>query len=143
MEAFGKSPLVHTSTFGGNPLACTAGLAALHVLKEERLVERSREMGVYLLAKARALQAQLPGVIADVRGRGLVVGMELTSEGYAGVIIPECLRLGMTAAYTLNQQRVIRLEPPLVVTRPEIDEAMSIFAQGTAKAMEKLGILDG
>jgi putrescine aminotransferase len=143
MEAFGKSPLVHTSTFGGNPLACTAGLAALHVLKEERLVERSREMGVYLLAKARALQAQMPGVIADVRGRGLVVGMELTSEGYAGVIIPECLRLGMTAAYTLNQQRVIRLEPPLVVTRPEIDEAMSIFAQGTAKAMEKLGILDG
>jgi putrescine aminotransferase len=85
----------------------------------------------------------MPGVIADVRGRGLVVGMELTSEGYAGVIIPECLRLGMTAAYTLNQQRVIRLEPPLVVTRPEIDEAMSIFAQGTAKAMEKLGILDG
>jgi putrescine aminotransferase len=143
MEAFGKSPLVHTSTFGGNPLACTAGLAALNVLKEERLVERSREMGVYLLAKARALQAQMPGVIADVRGRGLVVGMELTSEGYAGVIIPECLRLGMTAAYTLNQQRVIRLEPPLVVTRPEIDEAMSIFAQGTAKAMEKLGILDG
>jgi putrescine aminotransferase len=143
MEAFGKSPLVHTSTFGGNPLACTAGLAALHVLKEERLVERSREMGAYLLAKARALQAQMPGVIAEVRGRGLVVGVELMSEGYAGVIIPECLRLGMTAAYTLNQQRVIRLEPPLVVTRPEIDEAMSIFAQGTAKAMEKLGVLDG
>jgi putrescine aminotransferase len=143
MEAFGKSPLVHTSTFGGNPLACTAGLAALHVLQEERLVERSREMGVYLLAKARALQAQMPGVIADVRGRGLVVGVELMSEGYAGVIIPECLRLGMTAAYTLNQQRVIRLEPPLVVTKAEIDEAMSIFAQGTAKAMEKLGVLDG
>src|ERR1700680_564691 len=94
MEAFGKSPLVHTSTFGGNPLACTAGLAALHVLKEERLVERSREMGAYLLAKARALQAQMPGVIADVRGRGLVVGVELVSEGYAGVIIPEFLRLG-------------------------------------------------
>jgi putrescine aminotransferase len=143
MEAFGKSPLVHTSTFGGNPLACTAGLAALHVLKEERLVDRSREMGAYLLSKARALQAQMPGVIADVRGRGLVVGVELMSEGYAGVIIPECLRLGMTAAYTLNQQRVIRLEPPLVVTKAEIDEAMSIFAQGTAKAMEKLGILDG
>jgi putrescine aminotransferase len=143
MKAFGKSPLVHTSTFGGNPLACTAGLAALRVLKEERLVERSRDMGAYLLERARALQAQMPEVIADVRGRGLVVGVELASEGYAGVIIPECLRLGMTAAYTLNQQRVIRLEPPLIVTKSEIDEAMSIFAQGTAKAKEKLGILDG
>jgi putrescine aminotransferase len=143
MRAFGKSPLMHTSTFGGNPLACTAGLAALGVLKEERLVERSRDMGAYLLAQTRALQAQMPDVIADVRGRGLVVGVELASEGYAGVIIPECLRLGMTAAYTLNQQRVIRLEPPLIVTKAEIDEAVAIFAQGAAKSKEKLGILDG
>jgi len=143
MSAFGKSPLVHTSTFGGNPLACSAGLAALEVLKEERLVERSRDMGAYLLNQARALQASMPDVIADVRGRGLVVGVELTNEGYAGVIIPECLRLGMTAAYTLNQQRVIRLEPPLIVTKAEIDEGIAIFAQGTAKAKEKLGNLDG
>jgi putrescine aminotransferase len=143
MSAFGKSPLVHTSTFGGNPLACTAGLAALGVLKEERLVERARDMGAYLLSQARELQARMPDVIADVRGRGLVVGVELTNEGYAGVIIPECLRLGMTAAYTLNQQRVIRLEPPLIVTKAEIDEGIAIFAQGTAKAKEKLGNLDG
>ncbi len=141
MNAFGKSPLMHTSTFGGNPLACTAGLAALRVLRDERLVERSREMGEYLLAKAMELRARMPDVIADVRGRGLVVGVELVSEGYAGVIIPECLRLGMTAAYTLNQQRVIRLEPPLIVSRAEIDEGMAIFAQGTALAKEKLGKL--
>ena len=143
MSAFGKSPLVHTSTFGGNPLACTAGLAALAVLNEERLVERARDMGAYLLSQARELQTRMPDVIADVRGRGLVIGVELTNEGYAGVIIPECLRLGMTAAYTLNQQRVIRLEPPLIVTKAEIDEGIAIFAQGTAKAKEKLGDLDG
>ena len=143
LKAFGKSPLVHTSTFGGNPLACSAGLAAIAVLREDGLVERSREMGAYLLTQARALQAQMPDVIADVRGRGLVVGVELKNEGYAGVIIPECLRLGMTAAYTLNQQRVIRLEPPLIVTKADIDEAMAIFAQGAAKSKEKLGNLDG
>jgi len=141
MRAFGDSPLLHTSTFGGNPLACTAGLAALDVLVDERLVEKSRTQGAYLLEQARKLQARFPEVIDSVRGRGLVVGLELRHEGYGGVIIPESLRLGLTAAYTLNQQRVIRLEPPLIVTRAEIDEAMAILAQAVAKAKDKLGAL--
>lgn len=140
-RAFGKSPLVHTSTFGGNPLACAAGLAALEVLVDEHLVERSRRMGAYMLERGRALQQKHPDIIHEVRGRGCVVGVELTSEGYGGVIIPECLKLGMTAAYTLNQQKVIRLEPPLIVTETEIDDAMTILEQGVVKAREKLGPL--
>jgi putrescine aminotransferase len=141
MNAFGHSPLIHTSTFGGNPLACTAGLAALEVLQAERLVDRSRELGRYLLEQASALMARHSSVIAEVRGRGLVVGVELTNEGYGGAIIPECLKLGLTVAYTLNQQKVIRLEPPLVVTKDDIDEALRIFEQGLVKAEEKLGNL--
>jgi putrescine aminotransferase len=141
MRAFGHAPLLHTSTFGGNPLACTAGLAALKVLEEEGLVQRSREMGAYLLERASRLMARHPDVIAQVRGRGLVVGVELTNEGYGGVIIPECLKLGLTAAYTLNQQKVIRLEPPLIVTKDEIDEALQLLGQGVVKAKEKLGEL--
>jgi len=141
MRAFGHAPLIHTSTFGGNPLACTAGLAALEVLQDENLVERSRELGADLLEGATELMARHPDVIAQVRGRGLVVGVELTNEGYGGVIIPECLKLGLTAAYTLNQQKVIRLEPPLVVTKDEIDEALHLLGQGVEKAKEKLGDL--
>jgi len=141
MSAFGKSPLMHTSTFGGNPLACAAGIAALEVLIDERLVDRSREMGEYMLGKSREVASRHPDVIAQVRGRGCVVGVELTSEGYGGVIIPECLKLGMTAAYTLNQQKVIRLEPPLIVTKAEVDEAMGILEQGVIKAEDKLGKL--
>ncbi|MGI8736921.1 MAG: aspartate aminotransferase family protein [Candidatus Eremiobacter antarcticus] len=141
MNAFGSSPLLHTSTFGGNPLACTAGLAALEVLMDERLVERSRDNGAYLLEQARRLHRSFPDVIAEVRGRGLVVGVELTHEGYGGVLIPQCLKRGLTVAYTLNQQRVIRLEPPLIVSKPEIDEAMSIFDQALAQSREKLGAL--
>ena len=141
MNAFGRSPLIHTSTFGGNPLACTAGLAALRVLRDEQLVECSRERGRYLLDCASRLMARHPSVIADVRGRGLVVGVELTNEGYGGAIIPECLKLGLTVAYTLNQQKVIRLEPPLIVTKDDIDEALRIFEQGLVKAKEKLGDL--
>jgi len=141
LRAMAKSPLIHTSTFGGNPLACSAGIAALEVLMEEKLADRARELGEYLIERARAIQRRHPNVIAQVRGRGLVVGVELTNEGYGGSIIPECLKLGLTVAYTLNQQRVIRLEPPLVVSRAEIDEAMALFEQGTVKAEEKLGDL--
>jgi len=110
-------------------------------LIDEHLVEKSKSQGEYLLEQARALQRRFPDVIASVRGRGLIVGLELHHEGYGGVIIPESLRLGLTAAYTLNQQRVIRLEPPLIVTRAEIDEAIAILAQAVAKAKEKLGAL--
>lgn len=141
MRAFGDSPLLHTSTFGGNPLACTAGLAALEVLVDEKLVEKSKLQGAYLLEQARALAQRFPDVVVEARGRGLVVGLELRHEGYGGVIIPECLKLGLTAAYTLNQQRVIRLEPPLIVLREEIDEAIAILDKALAKAKEKLGAL--
>ena len=141
MRAFGDSPLLHTSTFGGNPLACTAGLAALEVLVDERLVEKSKAQGAYLLEQARALQQRFPEVVAQARGRGLVVGLELRHEGYGGAIIPECLKSGLTVAYTLNQQRVIRLEPPLVVTRAEIDEAIAIMAHALTFAQKKLGAL--
>ncbi len=141
MHAFGDSPLLHTSTFGGNPLACTAGIAALDVLVKERLVEKSKTQGAYLLEQARILQRRYPEVISEVRGRGLVVGVELRSEGYGGVIIPECVKHGLLVAYTLNQQRVIRLEPPLVVSREEIDQAVVAFDAALRKAKEKLGAL--
>jgi putrescine aminotransferase len=141
MHAFGDSPLLHTSTFGGNPLACTAGLAALDVLVKERLVERSKSHGAYLLESAQVLARRYSDTIAQVRGRGLVVGVELRSEGYGGVIIPECLKHGLLVAYTLNQQRVIRLEPPLIVTKQEIDEALGILDGALGKAREKLGVL--
>ena len=77
----------------------------------------------------------------EVRGLGLLVGVELTHEGYGGWIIPEMLKAGVTAAWTLNQQRVIRLEPPLVVSESEIDRALQALRGGVATALAKLGPL--
>ncbi len=118
--AYAKAPLMHTSTFGGSPLACAAALAALDVLRDDGLVRNARERGAQLLAGARRVAAAYPAVVADVRGAGLLVGVELRSEGYGGTIIPEMLKRGVTAAWTLNLQRVIRLEPPLIVTEAEV-----------------------
>ena len=139
--AYAKAPLMHTSTFGGNELACAAALAALDVLEDEHLIDNARERGQQLLAGVRTIAAAEPAVIAEARGLGLLVGVELTSEGYGGTIIPELLKRGVTAAWTLNQQRVIRLEPPLVVTAEEVDRAIHAFGESIAVARERLGVL--
>jgi putrescine aminotransferase len=139
--AYAKDPLLHTSTFGGNPLACAAALAALDVLIEDDLAANARARGAELLAGARAIAARYPDVIADVRGVGLLVGVELRNEGYGGTIIPELLKRGVTAAWTLNQQRVIRLEPPLIVTADQIATALRALDEAVAVAVERLGVL--
>ncbi len=139
--AYAKAPLAHTSTFGGNPLACAAALAALEVLRDDELVAAARVRGERLLAGARAIAAEYPSVVREARGLGLLVGVELRSEGYGGTIIPEMLKRGVTAAWTLNAQRVIRLEPPLIVTPAEIDVALEALRAGVAAAYESLGAL--
>lgn len=140
-RAFGKAPLLHTSTFGGNELACAAAFEAMNVLEDEGLVEKARVRGEQLLAGAQRIAAEFPDVVREARGLGLVVGVELTSEGYSGWIIPEMLKAGVTAAWTLNLQRVIRLEPPLIVTAQEVDRALAALRAGVATAHEKLGPL--
>ncbi len=139
--AYGKDPVMHTSTFGGNELACAAALAAMNVLVREELVENARVRGEQLLRGAQTIARRYPDVVAEARGLGLLVGVELTSEGYGGWIIPEMLKKGVTAAWTLNMQRVIRLEPPLVVTAEEVDRALEALEAGLSSARDKLGML--
>jgi len=139
--AYAKHPLIHTSTFGGSEIACAAAIAAMDVLRDEALVENARARGEQLLDGCRAIALEYPQVIREVRGLGLLAGVELTNEGYGGWIIPEMLKTGVTAAWTLNQQRVIRLEPPLIVTEGEVDLALSALSAGVSAAAEKLGRL--
>lgn len=106
----------HGSTFGGNPLACAVARAALRVIVEEKLVERSAELGAYFLDKLKTLRS--PHLFA-VRGRGLWIGIELTVPAR-----PYCERLkeqGILCKET--HEKVIRIAPPLVITREEIDWA--------------------
>ena len=140
-RAFGKAPLLHTSTFGGGELACAAAIAAIDVLEDEALTENARLRGEQLLDGARALAAEFPAVVRDARGLGLMVGVELASEGYGGWIIAEMLKSGVTVAWTLNMQRVIRLEPPLIVSAAEVEQALNALRGAVASAYAKLGTL--
>jgi ornithine--oxo-acid transaminase len=106
----------HGSTFGGNPLACAVARTALRVLIEEKLPERSAELGGYLLGRLRTLRSPL---IREIRGRGLWIGIELTQEArpYCEALMQEGILCKETHGF------VIRIAPPLVVTREEIDWA--------------------
>jgi ornithine--oxo-acid transaminase len=110
----------HGSTFGGNPLACAVARTALRVLVEEKMVERSEELGGYFLAKLRGLRS---GVIKEIRGRGLWIGVELNTDArkYCEALKDE----GVLCKET--HDRILRIAPPLVITREEIDWACEKF----------------
>ena len=99
------------------------------------------------LARAARLAAEQAATAAKVRLRrmqqlgGLLVGVELTHEGYAGTILPELLKRGVTAAWTLNAQGVIRLEPPLIVSSAQIAAALQAFDEAVEVALRRLGTL--
>lgn len=115
MDVFG--PGSHGSTFGGNPLACAVALAALEVIEEERLPQRAERLGETFISELRKIESP---VIAEVRGRGLFVGVELTDPAR-----PYCERLkeeGLLCKET--HENVIRLAPPLIVSEEDLDWAV-------------------
>jgi 4-aminobutyrate aminotransferase len=137
MEAWGKG--AHGSTFGGNPVSCAAGVAVLRTIREERLVDNAAAMGAELMAGLRAVAADDPR-IGDVRGRGLMIGVELVADratrepdGALGdALIARCADLGLLLLTCGPAHNVVRWIPPLDVTSAEIEEALGIFRAALA-----------
>ncbi len=109
----------HASTFGGNPLSCVAAMATIEIIEEERLVENSARMGEYLKKKLKAK-------FSDVRGLGLMVGLGVAD---ATKVVDDCLRKGLLVNATSDSN--IRLVPPLIVGKDEIDFAVSVIESVT------------
>lgn len=142
---FGATPLIHTSTFGGNELACAAGMATIEVIREEGLVERSATQGAKMLAALQAACSETPSLVADVRGRGLMIGVEYSMDECGELVTAQLMKRGVVAAYTLNNPRVMRFEPPLVISDEEIEMAASALRDAlaeTATMMEEFGLLE-
>jgi ornithine--oxo-acid transaminase len=124
------TPGDHGSTFGGNPLAAAVGLAALEVLEREQLVNRAADQGAYLMARLRALAHP---AITDVRGRGLLVGVQIDPRVASARAVCEALmHEGVLTKDT--HHTVVRLAPPLVIEREQIDEAV----QALHKVLQRL-----
>ena len=117
-------PGQHGSTFGGNPLACAVARASLKVLVEEGLIERSAELGAHFRAGLESIRSNR---VARVRGRGLMLALDIHPDAGPARPVVEALRhAGILAKETHGQ--TIRLSPPLVVTRDEVDWALRRIA---------------
>ena len=122
------TPGTHASTFGGNPLACSAALAVMRVLLEGRVLAHSRAVGQYMAKSLLDLKDRLPNV-KDARGLGLLQGLELTIDGQP--VVTDCLNRGLLINCTMD--RVLRFVPPLIITQREIDRLIDVLADVLGK----------
>ena len=127
-----EAPFLHTSTFGGNQMACAAGVATIKAVKEEDLLRRSAETGAYFKAGLEQIQKEFPEVIAEVRGKGMMLGVELTREGAGGMLMSLMIDKSIIVAYTLNNPKVIRIEPPLIMPKEVVDYVLENFRSAVA-----------
>lgn len=113
----------HGSTFGGNPLACAAALAVLDEMEKPAFLPHVREVGAYLYGALEKLREKYPSLILEVRGRGLLLGAQLSRPGRE--IVDACLTEG--AIINCTAENVLRFVPPLIVTKAQIDEMIAIL----------------
>lgn len=124
--ASGFQPGTHASTFGGNPLVCAAAVVTLEVLIEDGFIlDQCRRMGKYFKKRLEEMKKEFPSVIADVRGMGLLIGMELIRDG--APIVKTCMDRGLLINCTAGN--ILRFMPPLIVTEKEIDHLIDVLEQ--------------
>ncbi|MBN1459231.1 MAG: aminotransferase class III-fold pyridoxal phosphate-dependent enzyme, partial [Armatimonadetes bacterium] len=140
--ALEKNPLMHSSTLGGNPLACAAGLAAVRAIREEDLPARAAQLGDFALNRLGEIQQSHPEIIAEVRGRGLFIGVQFTDSDIAGLVIAGLAQRRVIAAYTLNNPEVLRIEPALTISEEELGRGLTALAEAVAQTAAILSELD-
>jgi len=119
-EKLNQSPILHTSTFSGNPLAAVAARVAIETLKDENVVPRARALGEALLAPFGFLAARYPRLIREVRGRGILIGIDFHAEFLAGDFMIEMLKKHVVVSYSLNAHRVVRLTPSALLSETDV-----------------------
>ena len=136
----------HLSTFGGNPVSCAAALANIQFMQDENLPARAAETGEYATKKLRELQKQNP-LIGEVRGLGLMIGVELVRDenlapanSEAEAVRDALLRQGVLIGVGGVYGNVVRFQPPLVITRDQIDRAVDAFATALATIVQPASV---
>src|SRR5579864_4410155 len=130
------NPFLHTTTFGGNPLACAATLATINILIEEQLPQRAATLGARLLAGLREAAKDYGDIIVDIRGKGMLMAMEFPNDELGFALGKEMLQRGVLVSGTLVNARVIRVEPPLTLSEQQADYVCRALADSLA-AMRK------
>ncbi len=115
------NPFMHTTTTGGGALACSAAIAAIHVTLREKLWEQAAEKGAYLMAKLQDFVVKYPDIFEKVSGKGLLIGMHFKNPEMGYKVASGLFKRRVLVAGTLTSAQTVRIEPPLVVTYPQMD----------------------
>jgi putrescine aminotransferase len=118
------NPFIHSSTFGGNPLACAAGIAAVNVTLEEDLPGQAAATGDYLMGELKKLQKRFADHLVEVRGLGLLIGLEFVDNEFGYAVSAGLFKRGVVVAGTLLNSKTIRIEPALNIPRALVDEVL-------------------
>ncbi len=137
-KVFTVNPYLHTSTFGGNQAACTAALKTLEIIQRDGLVARAAVAGERLMAGLNSVKTDFPEILVDVRGRGLMIGVEFADADVGKLVIGSLVKGGVVAAYTLNNPEVMRFEPPLIITDEQIDQVVAVFRDAVLDVQQML-----
>jgi putrescine aminotransferase len=124
-EVMIPNPIIHSTTFGGNPIACAAGLAAIEVTLEEDLPGQAAEKGDFLLRELAGLQRKYPQVLSDAHGKGLLIGMEFPVQEVGWQVAAGLFKRGVLVAGTYSRAQVIRIEPALGIPKALLQEMLS------------------
>ena len=131
-----ENPLLHSSTFGGGGLACAAGLAAVKAILQDDLPSRANRLGRQLLDELRSLQRKHEDSISEVRGLGLMIGVEFTDSDVAGLAIAGLAQRRILVGYTLNNPKVMRIQPPLVVSEQHVARFLQALSESLDQTRE-------
>jgi putrescine aminotransferase len=118
---------MHTTTFGGNPLACAAAIATIGVLIEENLPERAAVVGEYFLKELKEAAKGHEDKVLEIRGQGLMIGIEFHKDEIGYDVSKGMFDNGVLVAGTLINSKTIRIEPALTISYEEVDQVVSIF----------------
>ncbi|MDW7740252.1 MAG: putrescine aminotransferase [Bacillota bacterium] len=129
------NPFLHSTTFGGNPLACAAAIAGIQVIIDEGIVEQAAEKGSYILPKLQRIARKYPA-LKEARGKGLLIGLEFTDDLTGYKVARGLFENGILVAGTLNNASTIRIEPALTISIEEIDQVVEMIEKVTKKVSD-------
>lgn len=124
--------LLGSSTFGGNPLCSAGAIAGIHTILEENIPQQAASKGSYILTQLEAMQKRYPDILVNVRGKGLLIGMEFASNQLGYALAKRLFGKKILVGGTLNNATVIRLEPPAIISFEQIDYVLACIEEGLA-----------
>lgn len=132
--------LLGSSTFGGNPLCCAAAIAGIKTILEENIPQVAKEKGDYIMARLETIRSQYPDILTEVRGRGLLIGMEFADNSLGYTLAKTLFGKKILVGGTLNNATVIRLEPPAVISYEQLDYVLACIEEGISQLSKEMKV---